>query len=194
MTLLLVRHGQTAANASGLLLGRLDAPLSETGAAEADAVAGHVARTARVARVVTSPLLRARDTAGAIAAACGAMVVVDERLVELDYGDWDGRPLAELPPDVVARWRADPGFRPPGGEALRDVHARVEPFVREFLDAEGDTVAVSHVSPIKAAICWALGVGDEVAWRMFLRTASVSRLRSGYDGAPHLISFNEPPS
>src|SRR4029453_31725 len=72
-----------------------------------------------VARVLTSPLRRACDTAAPVAAACGCSVEVDDRLIEIDYGEWEGRPFADLDPDVVARWRRDGGFVPPGGGSLK---------------------------------------------------------------------------
>jgi len=117
----------------------------------------------------------------------GCEVEVDDRLIEIDYGEWEARPFAELPRDVVARWHDDADFAPPGGESLRAVGTRVAGFCEERLD-ERVVVAVSHVSPIKAAVTWALGVGDELAWRMRLDVASVTRIGSG----PALLSFNEP--
>ena len=56
--------------------------------------------------------------------------------------------------------------------------------------ADGDVVVVSHVSPIKAAVAWALGAGDDVAWRLHLSTASLTRVAWGVDG-PVLHSFND---
>ena len=69
---------------------------------------------------------------------------------------------------------------------------RVRGACEELLDEarERDVVVVSHVSPIKAAIAWALGVGDEVAWRLFVRVASITRVAIGPAG-PTLHSFNE---
>jgi probable phosphoglycerate mutase len=139
--------------------------------------------------VCTSPLLRARETAALIGEVAGAEVVVDDRLVELDYGEWDGQSFPDLPAGELARWRNDPTFAPPGGESLRAVAARVADFCTEHLD--GPTiVAVSHVSPIKAAVTWALDVGEEVAWRMFLDLASITRI-AGRDGQGSLVGYND---
>jgi broad specificity phosphatase PhoE len=180
-----VRHGETTPNRQGLLLGRADPPLTERGQRQADELAEWVARLAPVA-VFTSPLARARDTAAPIGAAAGCDAEVDDRLIEIDYGDWEARPFAELPREVVARWHDDADFAPPGGESLRVVGKRVAGFCEERLD-ERVIVAVSHVSAIKAAVTWALGVGDELAWRMRLDVASVTRIGAG----PALLSFNE---
>jgi broad specificity phosphatase PhoE len=139
--------------------------------------------------VLTSPLRRARDTASPIAAERGAPVEVDERLIEIDYGDWEGQPFATLDATVVARWRSDPDLAPPGGESLAAVAGRVAAFCEEWLRVEsaGVIVAVSHVSPIKAAVTWTLGVSPELAWRMRLDVASLTRV----DRGPVLLSFNE---
>jgi broad specificity phosphatase PhoE len=184
-----VRHGQTELNRAGRLQGRIDVPLSALGAEQAAALGrGYAAEP--VARVLSSPLQRARDTAGAIAGAHGIAVEVDERLIELDYGDWDGVALADVPPEAWAAWRTDTDFAPPGGETLADVAARVTRFCT---DALGDelVIAVSHVSPIKAAVCAALRVGDRVTWRMQLDLASVTRIGRRPDASPYLMGFND---
>jgi probable phosphoglycerate mutase len=136
--------------------------------------------------VLTSPLRRASDTAVPIAAACGRTVEVDERLIEIDYGEWEGRPFGDLEPAVVTRWRKDAGFAPPGGESLEVVAERAASFCDEWLD-DRVVVAVSHVSPIKAAATWTLRVGPQLAWRMRLDVASMTRIGAG----PVLLSFNE---
>lgn len=183
-----VRHGETAPNRRGQLLGRSDPPLTERGLRQADELAPRVAAFTPVG-VLTSPLARARATAAPIAAAAGCAVEVDDRLVEVDYGEWDGRPFTELDRDVVTRWRRDRDFAPPGGESLRAVGTRMADFCEAQLD-ERVVVAVSHVSPIKAAVTWALGVDDELAWRMRLDVASITRITPG-PGGPVLCSFNE---
>jgi len=179
-----VRHGETTPNRQGLLLGRADPALTDRGRRQADELAEWIGAWEPVA-VFASPLARARETAAPIAAV-GCDVEIDDRLIEIDYGEWEARPFAELPPDVVARWRDDADFAPPGGESLRVVGKRVAAFCEERLD-QRVTVAVSHVSPIKAAVTWALGVGGELAWRMRLDVASVTRIGPG----PVLLSFNE---
>ncbi len=185
-----LRHGQTAINAGGRLQGRLDAPLSEIGLAQARAL-GDVLADERVTRVVTSPLARARDTAQIVAARHHLSVEIDERLIELDYGDWDGLALRDVPADAWAAWRADPEFAPPNGESLVAVTQRVAGFIAAVLDEQAAVVAVSHVSPIKAAVCCALGIDERATWRMQLGLASMTRVGVRPDGAPYLLSYNE---
>jgi broad specificity phosphatase PhoE len=176
--LYVVRHGQTAANAAGQLLGRADLPLTETGQQQAKALA---AALGAVDRVVSSPLKRALDTA----AAFGLPVEVDERWTELDYGVYDELPLAEVPAEMWQTWRGDAEFAPPDGRRVRVACDDLAPAA-----VAADVVVVSHVSPIKAAVAWALDVGDGVSWRMFVAVASITRVAIT-DRGPVLRSFNE---
>ncbi len=189
--LILARHGETLPNRRGVLLGRDDPGLTDRGRSQAQALAAWVADHG-VTRVVSSPLGRCRDTAVPIAEMCSLDVVTDDRLVELDYGDWEGRSFADIPDDASARWRSDARFRPPGGESLADVQERVGDWCRELAasDEESTVVAVSHVSPIKAAVVWALAAEPEAAWRMWIEVASVTRLGLRSDGGV-LLGFNE---
>ena len=182
--LLLVRHGRTAANAGGLLQGRVDLPLDETGRAQAAALAAVVGNATRV---VTSPLQRARATAEAL----GPPVTVDERWIELDYGEWDQRPVASVPEQTWRVWRADPDFAPPGGESLADLGRRVREACEELREevVDHDVVVVSHVSPIKAAVAWALDVSVLVSWRLHLDVASLSRIAVRPSG-PAVLLYN----
>ena len=183
--IVLLRHGRTAANAAGLLLGRLDLPLDPLGEAQAAAAA---AALGRVDLVVASPLRRARQTAEHF----GRPVEVDERWIELDYGQWDGVAVNAVPAEVWQQWRSDLDLLPPGGESLRSMGARVREACQELETWAVDrtVVVVTHVSPVKAALAWALGVGDEVSWRCYVAPASITRVRVGPNG-PSLVAFNE---
>lgn len=184
--LYLVRHGRTAQNAARLLLGRMDVPLDELGLRQAAAL-GTVPALAGASRVVSSPLARARDTAAMI----GPPVTVDERWVEIDYGRFDGQDVGSAP-ELWAGWDADLEYRPPGGESLADLGRRVRQACDDLWEeaVSADLVVVSHVSPIKAAVAWALGVSDDICWRTFLDTASITVVGPGRKG-PTLRSFNE---
>ncbi len=192
--LYIVRHGRTTVNAEGRLLGRLDPPLDPTGAAQAAAAAARLGNG--IVRVVSSPLLRARATAEGIAAVSGIAVEIDERWIELDYGELDGARMSELDPGLWAAWRADISFAPPGGESLAALGARVRAACDDLLEdaAAGDVAVVTHVSPVKAAVAWALGVPDEVTWRLYVAPGSVTTIGVVGGGATVLRSFNEAPS
>jgi probable phosphoglycerate mutase len=193
--IVLVRHGTTDQNVRGLLLGRADPSLSTEGVEQAGALATALEREGRPARIVSSPLRRTRETALAIAAPWGMTVDDEPRLLEMDYGEWDERPLAEIPSDVWKGWHDDPDFAPPSGESLRDVQRRVSDCMASLQrDAgeDGRLIAVSHVSPIKAAVLWGLGLDDrpQLAWRLRLDTASITRLAPGPVG-PVVTAFNQ---
>jgi broad specificity phosphatase PhoE len=182
--LTIVRHGRTEANASGLLLGRrLDPGLDELGRQQAVALGSALPE----GRVISSPLRRTRETAEAF----GRPVEIDERWIELDYGDLDGTPLRDVSADVWSRWRQDPAWAPAGGESLVQLGERV----REACEAvasearEGDVIVVTHVSPVKAALAWALGVGDEISFRAFVAPASITTIATR-GPRPSLHSFN----
>ena len=192
--LVLVRHGQTQANAQRRLLGRAESPLTELGVQQARAIGRLLGP---VGRLVSSPLRRARQTAEALG--LGLDIEVDDRWVEVDYGIYDGQPLGDVPAEVWQRWRTDPQYRPSGGETLAQMGARVRGACDELFaehgaarpegDRGGDVVVVSHVSPIKAAVAWALGAGDELAWRLYLATGSMTVIGWGA-GGPVLHSYN----
>jgi probable phosphoglycerate mutase len=192
--LILIRHGESTGNAAGLLLGRQDAPLTERGRSQAAAL-GPV--LGEVTRVISSPLARARDTASALGT--GLPIEVDDRWIEVDYGEFDGQALGAVPAEVWTRWRTDPDYHPPGGESLAEAGVRVRAACQELFATdgegargEGSVVVVSHVSPIKAATAWSLGLDDGGAWRLYLATASLTRIAWG-PGHPVLRTFNETP-
>ncbi len=185
MTLYVVRHGRTTANASGLLLGRADPELDETGRVQARQIAQALPGDLTV---YSSPLTRTRQTAAAIS----DEVAIEDRLIELDYGDFDLQPLADVAPEIWAEWRSNPDFRPPGGETLVELSRRVGSFLDELtpIAIERDVAIVTHVSPIKAAMAWALGVGVEISWRAMVGQASITRIEITQRG-PSLHAFND---
>ncbi len=107
--------------------------------------------------------------------------------------------MASVPDEVRTRWHSDVDYRPPGGETLREVGTRVRSACDALFSTEGEgargagaVVVVSHVSPIKVATCWALGIADQGVWRLYLATASITRVAWG-PGRPVLHQFNETP-
>lgn len=191
--LILLRHGRTRANASGLLQGRMDPPLDDFGLDQAERAARLLtdASMGEIRTVISSPLLRARQTAAEL----GLPVEIDDRFVEVDYGEYDGMPLSDVPPETWRRWRDDTSFTPPGGESLVEVGRRVRAACEELGERardEGTILVVSHVSPIKAAVLWALGIDDAHVWRTHLDTASISMIDVDR-GQPVLRGFNISP-
>ena len=191
--MLLVRHGQTST--TGITLpGRASGlHLADRGRAEADEVAGRIARLPGVAAVYSSPLERARETAAPIAAACKLPVTVDAGLLECDYGEWTGRKLKELyrRPEWKVIQRYPSGFRFPGGESLAEMQTRITGALARLVAAHlGHTiVAVSHADPIKAAVAHALGTHLDLFQRIAVFTGSVSAIAYGPAG-PTVLTVN----
>lgn len=155
MRLALLRHGPTDWNAERRLQGRADIPLSAAGRA---AVAGRRIPAGLAGfRWLTSPLLRARETAGLL----GVAAEVEPALIEMDYGAWEGRTLAALRAGDAAGVAANEArgldFQPPGGESPRDVQARLAALAGRLLPAGVDIAAVTHKGVIRAALALATG-------------------------------------
>jgi probable phosphoglycerate mutase len=181
MLLYVVRHAQTASSAVDSFNGRGELPLSDRGAA----------------RVLTSPLRRACDTASPIAAECGAPVEVDERLIEIDYGEWEGLSPAQArdrDPELYDAWVENPArIAPPGGETAEQVAERALFALREieekFADAKGPILVVSHKATLR--ILGASITGAPVAlyrkrWPQDECALNLIELRRGGDPFLHL--------
>ena len=199
-TVILVRHGRTTANTSGVLAGRTaGVRLDDTGIAQAERTAERLAVVPLVA-VVTSPLERCRQTARAIAKAQpGSPATATERgITECDYGSWQGRTLRELARDPL--WKTvqtQPSAAAfPDGEAMATMQARSVAAVRR-LDALYEAehgpgavwVAVSHGDIIKSVLADALGMHLDLFQRIQVDPASVSIVR--YTQArPYVLATN----
>ncbi|MDK8762664.1 histidine phosphatase family protein [Corynebacterium sp. MSK218] len=163
--LLLIRHGQTTYNATGRMQGHLDTELSEVGLSQARAAADLLVDK-QITAIVSSDLIRARDTAAVIGEKLGIEVDVDKRLRETHLGDWQGMTSAEVDeqyPGARAIWRHDPTWAPPQGESRVDVATRARPVIDELMRAhpewdEGAVLVVAHGGAISALTCHLLGL------------------------------------
>ena len=143
---LAIRHGETAWNRDARIQGQIDIPLNDAGLAQARSLAQALAEDA-LAAVYSSDLLRAHQTAEAVAAAQGLVVHADVGLRERHFGDFEGRTYHEIDadlPELAQRWRRrDPDFGPPGGEVLKAFFARsVSAIERIAASHRGQTIAV----------------------------------------------------
>lgn len=187
-TVILVRHGRTTANTSGVLAGRTrGVKLDETGVAQAVALGERLTQVPLRA-VVTSPLERCRDTAKEVERRQphGPGLTAEKGLVEVDYGEWTGRPLKELAKEAL--WRVvqqhPAGAVFPGGESMAAMSARSVAAVRRW-DARVESehgpdaawVAVSHGDVIKAVLADSLGMHLDAFQRLVVDPASVSVIR-----------------
>lgn len=198
-TLLLLRHGETALTPEKRLSGSggSDPALSETGQRQAEAAGKMLAARGAVQAVVSSPLCRARQTAGTVARRLGLDVHIDEGLTEADFGAWEGLTFAEVHerfPDEMAAWLASPSAVPGGtGETFAAV-ARRASLARDRLLAryEGQTVlVVSHVGVLRTLIRLALGAPPKSLFRMELSAASLSAVAYHGGGKASVRSLND---
>lgn len=171
MRIILARHAETEWNAEGRYQGQtFDIPLSVAGRAQALAMGARLAHL-ELGRVVTSPLLRARQTAEVALGAGLKTLVTDEGLMEIAHGDWEGRLDAEIcREDAMLRqaWRETPDqVKLPNGESLQDVEARAWPaFCRacEGLGVEDTALIISHDGLNRVLLCRILGLPRPKVW------------------------------
>jgi probable phosphomutase (TIGR03848 family) len=182
-TVLLIRHGRTTANASGVLAGRTPGiDLDERGRSQAEALAVRLAAVP-FAAVVSSPLERTHQTAEAlIADRSGVPLHLDEQLTECDYGHWSGRDLKTLAKEPL--WKtvqAHPAAAVfPGGEAMAAMSARAVTAIRRWNAQLGEHAiyaVVSHGDIIKAIAADALGMHLDLFQRLQVDPCSVTVIR-----------------
>jgi probable phosphomutase (TIGR03848 family) len=186
-TLILVRHGRSTANTSGVLAGRTPGvALDERGAAQAAALPGRLAELP-ISEVVTSPLQRCQETIRPLLEARPDLRAhTEERISECDYGDWSGRKLAELMDEplmqVVQAHPSAAAF--PGGESMRTMQTRAAEAVREWnarVEAEHGADAVylmcSHGDIIKSLVADALGLHLDLFQRVSVDPCSITAIR-----------------
>ncbi len=192
----LARHGETEWNAENRICGRTDVPLSETGRRQAKRLAERL-KSIPFEALYSSPLRRALETARLISEPMGLEPILDERLVELDYGQWEGKTLAEIVtnhPETLRAWEADPGqIAPPEGESGLEAQQRVVSFL-DFLAAkhpQGPVLVAFHKTVCRLAICYALGMSpSEYRRRLIVDNAALSIIQTRPDGW-QLITFND---
>jgi probable phosphoglycerate mutase len=184
-TVLLIRHGLTALTGSTLVGWTPDVHLDDRGRAQASAVAERI-RPIPLAAIVTSPIDRCRETAEAVLAGRqpAPPFELDERVAEVGYGDWTGRPFKELHREPL--WKlvmANPAeVTFPNGEAIRDMATRAVAAVRDWnarLGSDAIYAVVSHADPIRMIIADALGLHLEGYARLVVSPGSLSVIRYG---------------
>jgi probable phosphoglycerate mutase len=146
--------------------------------------------------VVTSPLRRARRTAEAVAAAVGADLVVEQDLAETDFGRWEGHTFAEVRdrwPAELDAWLASTDVAPPGGESFAATAERVQNALDRLRARHpGKTLAVvSHVTPIKTLLRFALDAPPSALFRLHLDVAGLSEVDWYADGPARVRYVND---
>ncbi len=196
LRLLLVRHAETAHNRDGLVQGRADNPLSDLGLKQAAALAERLA-PAPLDAIYSSPLVRARQTAEAIAASRGLPVTIEPDLIEMDVGEMEGLSGAELRerfPEFMKAWLSEDagGAVMPGGESLVQVQARAIAVVERVVEQRpGGVVAlVSHNFVLLSLLCAVLGLPLAQFRRLRQGVASIATV-DALPGQWRLLGFND---
>ncbi len=168
--IILARHGETEWNVREVFRGRADVALNETGQRQAELLAKHLSHL-KLDAVYSSPLERARKTAGAIAGYHRLDVHIAPGLIDFDYGQWQGLPHEEVKEkykELYAGWLDRPHqVRMPAGESLSDVRRRATSVVDEAVARHrGTVVLVAHRVVNKVLICALLGLDNSHFWNI----------------------------
>lgn len=194
MRLYLVRHGQTEWNSAGLAQGHSDIPLDAVGLDQARRL-GDLFADKTVDRVLSSDLIRSVQTAEPVAQVHGLSVLTDSRLRERSMGDWEGDSFTEVGTRLqeIADREAVPVFeaRPPNGESLIDVWARLEPVASELKQSKGRTVVVAHGGSATLLMALLLGLPPTMARSFRFSNTGFSELRQREDRSLVLVKHND---
>ncbi|MEK6233874.1 MAG: histidine phosphatase family protein [Planctomycetales bacterium] len=192
MILYCVRHGESAFNAEGRIQGQMDAPLSELGRRQGEAV-GKAMASIHLDAVYSSPLSRAHDTAIQVAEPHGLEIQLDDRLKEINAGVFQGKLWPEIEaefPNEARAWKAqEPGFRIPEGESRRELMDRGAAALRDFSRGKHEAIAVvAHGGMLTAALKTLLEIPPRLnPFQLF--NCSISQLV--WNGQFQLLTLNE---
>lgn len=197
-TLLLARHGATDFSMEKRFsgIGGIDKPLNSLGNAQAQALAAEIAARGGADVIVTSPLLRTRQTAAYISEAIGVPVELDEGFAECAFGEWDAFTFSEVRerwPEQLNAWLASTDVAPPGGESFAEVNRRVQAARLGVLDRHAGkrVIIVAHVTPIKVMVAQALDADLTLLFKMELSPCSLTTLTWFPDGNASMFGFSE---
>ena len=180
LVIYIVRHGQTELNSRQVLQGRSDHPLNEAGIRQAEAAAAKLSGIAFDA-VYSSPLIRAIQTAKIIAPALEP--VIDDRLIEMEYGPYEGLGLGNLPPEVLTFFSDfvhNPA--PEGMEQLSSVVGRAEAFLTDCAGARGTLLVSTHAIAMKGLLEYLTPDSGGRYWSKYIGNCAVYRAEVLPDG------------
>lgn len=196
MRLIIIRHGESEWNRVGRYQGQQDAPLSELGLRQAEALASRL-RNEPINAIYTSPLQRAAKTAHAVARHHPDVPLhTAPELLEINHGAWEGLLADEVRArfdDGLIEWRCHPTrSQMPGGESFSNILKRVLDFKERLLREHGDqNVLIStHDVVVKILVADALGMNMDRINRIWVTNASISAIEYG-DDLPYLVSLSE---
>ena len=181
MQIILVRHGETMANKTQLVLGTSDVPLTELGRDQAKAAAQKISlMEPSPTFLFSSPYQRAKETAGYISNVIGLEPIFMDGLKEMNSGEMEGIKASEMDdkyPEYMKNWRRDHSTaRPPGGETLEEVHSRAWKSILNIFNEydESLVVVVAHLFPIQGILCNVLGIKSNNFEKLVIDLGSLS--------------------
>lgn len=197
--LYLVRHGQTDLNRDRRFRGLTDAPLNDSGRAEA-AGAASILKGMSIDSIHASPMPRTLETARIISSETGSPVRRDDRFTDIDYGLWQGLTVEEVAgrfgAQSIEKWRRDPGAVTfPGGDHMGEIRNRVKCALEALADEHrgGTAVVVTHMALLKVCFLAAMDLSFDWFWKIGIDNGSVS-LFTVSDGAGFVLEWwNRPP-
>lgn len=194
LRLYLFRHGSTELNQQARYSGHQDVSLSEQGIKQMKQW-HRLLLPIPFKKIYTSPLNRAQQSAHYLVGDRSIPIVIDDRLIELDFGEWEGKRFDEVRnmyPEAYEKWRSDPiNHGPVGGETLSAVQGRVTQFVKILDQEEGTVGLVSHVTPLKVIVAILMDIPVRQILRFYLAPASVTVL-DRHENTWSLRVFNLP--
>lgn len=148
----LVRHGQTDWNLDRKIHGSTDIPLNENGQMQAKNVAEDISKL-KINRIISSDLSRAKETAEIINEKIGASIKLDKRLREVNYGDFEGKPVESFTEEMWDEFNKNP--EKSNGESRVNVYKRIKSFFDELESDEGNTLIVTHSGALRMMLYYA---------------------------------------
>jgi broad specificity phosphatase PhoE len=194
--LILVRHGETEWNRVERFRGHVDVPLNTTGLAHAEVTARRIHSVSPVTAVYCSPLSRAAKTAHAIATPFQLRATPLQDLIDIDYGEWQGKSPEEvgsLWPDLPSAWHERPHtVHIPGGESLDDIRGRCRRALRQVAERHqgGCVLVVAHTVINRVILLEVLGLGNDRFWRLRQDNCAINEMEAG-DREFTLVSRND---
>ncbi|WPM31440.1 histidine phosphatase family protein [Hydrogenobacter sp. T-2] len=179
--LYLLRHAQSEYNEKGIFQGRLDSDLTPLGFVQARLVAQELSDKG-IEIIYSSPQRRAYKTALTVADVLGLEVIVDERIREMSFGEYEGRHfwrLMEEEGELLRAWLSNPVKNPlPTQEDMESFKNRVESFLRDILQERHTSILiVAHGGTLHAIVCLSLGLGLENLWNIHMDNTGITQLR-----------------
>ncbi|MBI5231728.1 MAG: histidine phosphatase family protein [Coriobacteriales bacterium] len=187
--LLIARHPETEANVAVRFIGRGNAPYTAFGERQVDGIVAAIVRFDADA-VWSSPLARAAVPAAEAARRLGVEHIVDDRLIELDFGDAEGMTWEEIEGAGLAfDYRSFTSPVAPNGESRADIEARATRIADEMLERGGRIAVVTHGGPMRAMIVHLLGLARTDVWAFHLKTGQLAYVDVADDGRGWLEEF-----